>query len=97
MEKEENTTTDIKGKLLHGTVVGVSMKDTAKVAVSRYVQHPKYKKFVKMVKKYLVHDPNNTAAVGDVVTIRETRPLSKNKHFLLDSIDTKAPSVDADA
>lgn len=77
---EKNTA---QGKTLRGTVVGAAMNDTAKVAVARYVRHPKYKKFVKRVKRYLVHDPGNTAAVGDAVTIRESRPISKNKHFVL--------------
>lgn len=72
-----------KGKVLTGTVVGVSMKDTAKVAVQRYVKHPKYKKFVKKIKNYLVHDEGNTAQIGDKVTITETRPISKKKHFIL--------------
>ena len=78
MNKE---TTDKKGKLLSGIVVGTSMQDTAKVAVTRYVAHPKYKKFVKKVKKYLVHDPGNKAVVGDKVTITECKPISKRKTF----------------
>ncbi len=80
---EEKNTTVRKGKVLRGTVVGTDMKDTAKVAVARYVRHPKYKKFIKLVKKYLVHDEGNTAVVGDTVSIRETRPISKRKHFVL--------------
>ena len=59
------------------------MKDTATVSVDRYVQHPKYKKFMRLSKKFLVHDAGNTAAVGDKVTIRETRPISKRKHFII--------------
>lgn len=81
-------TTTHKGKVLRGTVVGTAMDKTAKVAVSRYVRHPKYKKFQKIVKKYLVHDENNEASVGDNVVIRETRPMSKNKHFIIDSVKT---------
>ncbi len=76
---------ETKGKTLRGTVVGTSMEKTAKVAVSRYVKHPKYKKFVKQVKKYLVHDPENTAVLGDKVVIRESRPISKNKNFVIES------------
>ncbi len=68
-------------KTLQGEVVSTKMQDTAKVAVARFVQHPKYKKFVKKVKHYLVHDAGNTVSVGDKVTIEETRPISKNKHF----------------
>lgn len=57
------------------------MKDTITVAVMRYVKDVKYKKFVKRLKKYLVHNPGNTAEVGSTVEIRETRPISKNKFF----------------
>jgi small subunit ribosomal protein S17 len=59
------------------------MKDTITVAVERYVKHPKYQKFMRRTKKFLVHDAGNTAKEGDVVDIRETRPLSKRKRFEL--------------
>jgi len=77
------TEKETKGKVLRGTVVGTAMTDTAKVAVMRYVKHPKYKKFIKRVKNYLVHDKGNTAQVGDKVVIKETRPISKKKKFIL--------------
>lgn len=57
------------------------MKDTVTVAVERYVQHPKYKKFIRRTKKFLAHNPGNTVKEGDVVTIREVKPISKRKHF----------------
>jgi small subunit ribosomal protein S17 len=76
-------TTTPRPQTLHGVVVKAAMKDTATVAVNRYVKHPKYKKFQTRTKKYLVHDPGNTAKVGDKVTIVACRPLSKNKHFKL--------------
>ncbi len=50
-------------------VVKTAMKDTATVAVSRYVKHAKYKKYQVRTKKFLAHDPGNTVAVGDAVTI----------------------------
>jgi len=59
------------------------MIDTCTVAVERYVHHPKYKKFMRRTKKFLVHDKGNTAKVGDVVDIKETRPISKRKCFEL--------------
>lgn len=89
----ETQDTQKKGKLLRGVVVGSAAKDTAKVAVARYVKHPKYKKFIKRVKRYLVHDPGNTAATGEAVTIRESRPISKNKHFTLESKDGNAAAT----
>ena len=52
------------------------MKDTCTVSVSRYVKHPKYKKYQRKTKKFLVHNPGNSVEVGDTVTIRQTRPIS---------------------
>jgi small subunit ribosomal protein S17 len=77
---ETKTTT---GKTFEGVVVKTAMKDTATVKVERYEKHPKYKKYMRLSKKFLVHDPGNTAQVGEKVTIKETRPISKNKHFIL--------------
>ena len=71
------------GRVLRGTVVASKMTDTCTVAVERYVKHPKYKKFMRRTKKYLVHDAGNTAKVGDKVEIIETRPISKRKTFKL--------------
>jgi len=68
---------------MSGLVVSDSMKDTIVVSVSRFVKHPKYRKFVKRVKKYHVHDAGNTKKVGDSVDIMECRPISKTKHFTL--------------
>ena len=59
----------------------VGMKDTVVVRVDRYVKNAKYKKYFVRSKKYLVHDPGNTAQVGDTVTIVATRPISKLKRF----------------
>ena len=59
------------------------MKDTATVVVERYVKHPKYQKYMRLSKKFLVHDPGNSAQVGEKVIIRETRPISKRKRFVI--------------
>ena len=82
----QTATSQTSGKVLKGIVVKAAMKDTCTVAIERYVKHPKYEKYLKSTKKYLVHDAGNTAKVGDKVEIRETRPISKNKHFTLESI-----------
>ncbi len=71
------------GKQFSGVVVKTAMKDTATVLVERYVQHPKYKKYLRRSKKFLAHDPGNTAQIGDKVTIKETRPISKRKNFII--------------
>ena len=72
-----------KGKVLSGTVVSNKMKDTVVVLVERYEKHPKYDKFIKYKKKFKAHDAGNTAKIGDRVSIIETRPISKDKHFRL--------------
>lgn len=71
------------------------MKDTATVAVSRYVKHPKYKKYRVRTKNFLIHDPKGEASVGDQVTIVACRPISKLKRFMLQSVDVKAEPVEA--
>ncbi len=81
--QETTEETQSKGKILKGTVVASKMTDTCTVAVERFVMHPKYKKFMRRTKKFLVHDKGNTAKVGETVEIKETRPLSKRKHFEL--------------
>jgi len=80
-----SVTTNIikKPQTFKGVVVKTSGKDTVVVSVSRYVKHPKYKKYQTRISKYLVHDPENTAQVGDKVTIVASRPISKMKHFVL--------------
>lgn len=83
MSEENSTLTTGKGRVLSGTVVASKMKDTATVAVERYVKHPKYKKFMRLTKKYLVHDVGNTAEIGQKVEIIEGRPISKRKRFTL--------------
>jgi small subunit ribosomal protein S17 len=74
---------EIEGKTFEGVVVKSAMQDTATVAVERYVMHPKYKKYQRRTVKFLAHDEGNTAQVGDKVIIRETRPMSKRKHFII--------------
>jgi len=57
------------------------MKDTAVVRVAEFVKHAKYKKYYKRSKRYKAHDTGNTAALGDMVVIEQTRPISKDKSF----------------
>ena len=80
---EKETTTENKGRVLRGRVVSSKMQDTCTVIVDRYVKHPKYKKYQKRSKKYLVHDAGNTAEVGQLVSIKEVTPISKRKRFAL--------------
>ena len=86
-----------KPQTFRGTVVKTAMKDTATVAVSRFVKEPKYKKYRTLKKKYLVHDPGNTAKVGDEVTIVGCRPISKLKRFTLGETTKKAETIETEA
>ncbi len=79
--KQANKTVIVKGKTLSGVVVSDKMQDTIVVAVTRFVKHPKYGKFIKRVKRYHAHDPGNTKKEGDKVEITECRPISKKKTF----------------
>jgi len=84
MKKQEEKTKENmakKSKLLEGVVVSDKMDKTVVVSVSRFVQHPKYKKYYKISKKYKAHDPENKYHVGDKVSIVETRPISRDKRF----------------
>jgi small subunit ribosomal protein S17 len=74
-------TKTIHKKTLRGTVVSDKMQETVVVLVSRYVKHPKYKKYIKRTKKDHAHNAGNRAKEGDVVTIRSCRPMSKTKSF----------------
>lgn len=70
-------------KMFTGTVVSTKMDKTIVVSVDTYRKHRLYGKRVKSSTKFHAHDENNTAKLGDVVTIMETRPLSKTKKFVL--------------
>ena len=80
---QKNIVTTKSGKVLSGVVVSDKMKDTVVVSVSRFVKHPKYGKYMNISKKFKAHDAGNTAKIGDKVDIMETRPISKDKHFVL--------------
>lgn len=83
MKTTQTQKNETKGKVLKGIVVSDKMQDTIVVKVTRYTKDQKYQKFVKSNKKYKAHDKGNTAQIGDTVTIKETRPISKDKHFIL--------------
>jgi len=69
-----------------GQVVSTKMQKTIVVAVEMRKAHPKYKRIVRQTKKFYAHDEQNSARLGDVVRIRETRPLSKLKRWSLEEI-----------
>lgn len=73
-----------------GRVVSDRMEKTITVAVNRQVKHPIYGKFITKTTKYMAHDENNEAKVGDLVHIMSTRPLSKRKTWRLVKIIERA-------
>ena len=79
-------------RILQGIVVSDKMDKTITVKVERQVMHPLYKKFVKKTKKFKAHDEDNQAKIGEIVNIRECRPLSKHKSFELMQGDDVAKS-----
>ncbi|MBT3809984.1 MAG: 30S ribosomal protein S17 [Rhodospirillaceae bacterium] len=68
-------------RVLTGTVVSNKMDKSVTVRVDRRVRHPIYKKFMTQSKKIAAHDAENSLAIGDIVRIRECRPISKSKRF----------------
>jgi small subunit ribosomal protein S17 len=77
-------------KLRQGVVVSTAGDKTAVVKVEERKKHPLYGKMITSSKKFHAHDEDNTAGVGDTVTIMETRPLSKLKRWRLIDIIEKA-------
>lgn len=77
-------------KVRNGVVVSDKMDKTVVVLVERLVQHVQYKKYVKQRKKYKAHDPENRCKTGDIVTIVETRPLSREKRWLVREVIKQA-------
>ena len=72
-----------KGKIITGTVVSTKMQKTVIVEVVRMYRHPKYKKQVKRTRRFFAHNPDMTLAVGEMITIQETKPVSKRTHFIV--------------
>jgi small subunit ribosomal protein S17 len=80
-----------------GEVVSTKMQKTIVVEVEMRKAHPKYKRVMKTNKKFYAHDEQSTARVGDVVRIRETRPLSKLKRWNLEEIVRRSALALAEA
>jgi len=70
-------------KQKQGIIVSDKMNQTAVVLVERLVKHPLYKKYYRRHKKFKAHNPNNQYKEGDKVIIAETRPISKEKSWII--------------
>jgi len=79
-----------KRKTRIGVVVSDSMDKTITVRVARVKHHPVYSKLLRTATKFKAHDEKDAAKVGDVVSIEETRPISKTKRWRLVEIMKKA-------
>ncbi len=79
-------------RTLAGKVVSSAMNKSITVSVERLVKHPMYGKYIRRTSKLMAHDENNECNAGDVVTISQCRPLSKNKSWRLENIVERAPS-----
>ena len=73
-----------------GIVVSDKMQDTRIIAVNDRIIHKRYKKVITRTKRYAVHDSTFNSAIGDQVRIRETKPLSKTKNWILISVLRKS-------
>ena len=82
--------TEQTSRTVQGRVVSNKMEKSITVVVERKVKHPIYGKFIKRTTKLHAHDETNQCNEGDVVVIRECRPLSKSKNWMLVDVITKA-------
>ena len=73
----------IQPQTLKGKVVSDKMDKTVVVEILRMKKHKKYKKYFKVSKKFKAHSPTNEYHVGDKVVIQASRPISKDKHWLV--------------
>ena len=83
-------------RILTGVVTSDKADKTITVKIERKVKHPVYGKVMKRATKVHAHDENNTAAIGDMVTVKECRPISKNKTWVLIEEGSEIISNDAE-
>ena len=86
MSEEKQTATVRQRRVLMGTVISDKMDKTVVVEVIRRYRHPRYKKYVQERLRYKAHDERNDAKTGDRVNIVESRPISKDKRWRLQSV-----------
>lgn len=84
----------VRTKKKVGVVVSDAMDKSVTVMVERMVLDRIFKKYVRRRKKFMAHDEKNQCRVGDTVAIRECRPLSKRKRWIVEGVVQKASAVD---
>lgn len=82
-----------KARTVTGEVVSDKMDKSIVVLVERRIKHPIYGKYIKRSSKLHAHDEANDCNIGDTVTIRETRPMSKTKSWILERIEERSVEV----
>ena len=82
-------------RILTGVVTSNKADKTITVKIERKVKHPLYGKVIKRATKVHAHDENNTAAIGDIVSVKECRPFSKTKTWVLVSDEVTSVKEDA--
>ncbi len=80
---EQQSKTKAVRRKLKGVIVSDKMHKTVVVAVSRYKKHPKYKKYFKVTKRFKAHNEKSEFHAGDKVIIEESKPLSKEKNWVI--------------
>lgn len=80
---EQTTSEATSGRSVTGKVTSNKMNKTIVVEVERKVKHPLYGKYMKRYSKMYAHDNENVCQLGDIVEIKQSRPLSKTKHWIL--------------
>ena len=85
-EQNESAISGARTRTEVGRVTSNKMQQTATVLVERRIKHPIYGKYMRRSKKYHVHDENNELNIGDMVQIKECRPMSKTKSWTLDKV-----------
>ena len=90
MERAAESSSSRRRQTKVGRVVSDRMQKTIVVEVERRVQDARYDRTVKRTSRFMAHDEDNTAKVGDTVRIEETRPLSKSKRWRLREVVDKA-------
>ncbi len=91
MSDEVKPTKTKSSRTVTGHVVSDKADKTISVKVERLVKHPVYGKYIRRTTKVLAHDENNECKAGDLVTISECRPFSKNKSWQVVSVDERGP------
>lgn len=92
--KETEQDTELRRRRLQGVVQKAAMQDTVTVLIERLFPHPRFKRVMRRSRKYLVHDPEGIASVGDTVMLEETRPISKRKRWRVISVVQEAPKAE---